>query len=115
MKKRGVLFNLLFLVHVKRIVHPSRVSSCLGNVSGESEKESLGRELQGPNAYFLYAALPRRSVLEDVASKGVIHLCVAKRVSTWFVEQRAQDSNIPLLISPPSVRCHTVSNCRQTR
>ena len=45
-----------------------------GNVSSESEEESLCSELESPDADFLDTSFTHCSVVEDIASKCIVHL-----------------------------------------
>jgi len=65
---------------------------CLsGNVTSETQKKGLCRELQRPDADLLDAAFARGPVVEYVASKSVVHLWVS--ISTLKTQSTGRVDN----------------------
>jgi hypothetical protein len=44
------------------------------NIPSEAKEERLSSELQRPDTDFLYAAFTNGSVVENIASEGIVHL-----------------------------------------
>jgi hypothetical protein len=65
---------MLVGIYRKRGVDQQPEGYLSGNVSSESEEESLCSELQCPDADLLDAPFAHCSVIENVAGEGIVHL-----------------------------------------